>query len=319
VKTISASDIARLATHRDFVEALRAGFAADIVSPLRHHHDLPRAGTDPCKFLMMPSWTDMSARGPAGAFVGLKTVLVVPDNGRRDLPTVQAGYQLFSGETGETLALIDGRELTARRTACASALAADYLAKPGATRLTLIGAGVVGAHLVHAHASVRPIKSVRIYNRSRDKAEALAEALSRDGFEATVPSVPLAESIAWADIVSSATTATEPIIRGDWLKAGVHVDVMGAFKPTMREVDGKGVERASVFVDTREGALSEAGDIMLAIAEGRFAPERIVADLKELCTGSHRGRTREEEITLFKSSGTALEDLACAVMLHDRA
>ena len=113
MKTISAADIARLASHRDFVEALRAGFAGDIVSPLRHHHELPRAGTEPCKFLMMPSWTDMSKRGPEGAFVGLKTVMVVPDNGRRDLPTVQAGYQLFSGETGETLALIDGRELTA--------------------------------------------------------------------------------------------------------------------------------------------------------------------------------------------------------------
>ena len=319
MKTISASDIARLATHRDFVDALRTGFAADIVSPLRHHHDLPRAGTESCKFLMMPSWTNMSVRGPERAFVGLKTVMVVPDNARRDLPTVQAGYQLFSGATGETLALIDGRELTARRTACASALAADYLARPDASRLTLIGAGVVGAHLVHAHASVRPIETVRIYNRSRDKAEALAEALGRDGIAASAPAIPLAESIGWADIVSSATTSTEPVIRGEWLKAGIHVDVMGAFRPTMREVDGAAVERASVFVDTREGALSEAGDIMLAIAEGRFAPERIAADLKELCTGRHRGRTRDDEITLFKSSGTALEDLACAIMLHDRA
>jgi ornithine cyclodeaminase/alanine dehydrogenase-like protein (mu-crystallin family) len=319
LKTISASDIARLATHRDFVEALRTGFAADIVSPLRHHHDLPRAGTDACKFLMMPSWTEMSVRGPEGGFVGLKTVMVVPYNARRDLPTVQAGYQLFSGVTGETLALIDGRELTARRTACASALAADYLARPDASCLTLIGAGVVGAHLVHAHASVRPIKTVRIYNRSRDKAQTLAEALSRDGIAASAPEIPLAESIGWADIVSSATTSTDPVIRGEWLKAGVHVDVMGAFRPTMREVDGPAVERASVFVDTREGALSEAGDIMLAIAEGRFAPERIAADLKELCTGRHRGRASDDEITLFKSSGTALEDLACAIMLHDRA
>jgi ornithine cyclodeaminase/alanine dehydrogenase-like protein (mu-crystallin family) len=319
VKTISAADIARLASHRDFVEALRSGFAGDIVSPLRHHHELPRAGADPCKFLMMPSWTDMSRRGPKDAFVGLKTVMVVPDNGRRDLPTVQAGYQLFSGETGEILALIDGRELTARRTACASALAADYLARADAARLTLIGAGVVGAHLVYAHAAVRPIRTVRIYNRSRDKAEALAASLSRDGFEATAPSIPLAESIAWADIVSSATTSTEPVIHGQWLKDGVHVDVMGAFKPTMREVDGDAVERASVFVDTREGALAEAGDIVLAIKEGRLSPERIAADLKDLCGGRHRGRSSDHEITLFKSSGTALEDLACAIMLHERA
>jgi ornithine cyclodeaminase/alanine dehydrogenase-like protein (mu-crystallin family) len=319
VKTISAADIARLASHRDFVEALRSGFAGDIVSPLRHHHELPRAGADPCKFLMMPSWTDMSRRGPKDAFVGLKTVMVVPDNGRRDLPTVQAGYQLFSGETGEILALIDGRELTARRTACASALAADYLARADAARLTLIGAGVVGAHLVLAHAAVRPIRTVRIYNRSRDKAEALAASLSRDGFEATAPSIPLAESIAWADIVSSATTSTEPVIHGQWLKDGVHVDVMGAFKPTMREVDGDAVERASVFVDTREGALAEAGDIVLAIKEGRLSPDRIAADLKDLCGGRHRGRSSDHEITLFKSSGTALEDLACAIMLHERA
>ena len=232
--------------------------------------------------------------------------MVVPDNARRDLPTVQAGYQLFSGATGETLALIDGRELTAWRTACASALAADYWPGPDASRLTLIGAGVVGAHLVHAHASVRPIETVVIYNRSRDKAEALAEALGRDGIAASAPAIPLAESIGWADIVPSATTSTEPVIRGEWLKAGIHVDVMGAFRPTMREVDGG--TKASVFVDTREGALSEAGDIMLAIAEGRFAPERIAADLKELCTGRHRGRTRDDEITLFKPSGTALED-----------
>src|SRR5262249_58185191 len=120
-------------------------------------------------------------------------------------------------------------------------------------------------------------------------------------------------------ICTGATPGTEPVIHGRWLKGGVHIDVMGAFKPTMREVDGEAVERASVFVDTREGALSEAGDILQAIAEGRLTPERIAADLKELCTGQHRGRTEDGEITLFKSSGTALEDLACAIMLNERA
>ena len=184
--------------------------------------------------------------------------------------------------------------------------------------MTLVGAGALGPHFVKAHAAVRPVKRVYVYNRSAPKSEALAAELAAAGFEAQSVS-DLEHVVRQSDIVSCVTTSTAPIVKGAWLKPGAHVDLAGAFKPTMRETDADVVARASVYVDTYDGALAEAGDLLQARDEGKFDFADIRGDLAELCAGKAKGRTAEGEITLFKSAGTAIEDLATAIMLYQKA
>jgi ornithine cyclodeaminase/alanine dehydrogenase-like protein (mu-crystallin family) len=305
VNVITAEQLARVATYPDVIEALRGGFKTDIQTPVRHHHETSDVST----LLLMPAWS--------AAWTGLKTVVVKTDNAAMGLPTVQASYLLINNATGETVAIMDGTELTRRRTAAASALAADYLAAPNASTHLIVGAGALGAHFAKAHAAVRPITQTLIYNRSADKAELLASELRGDGMDAKAVT-DLETAVGQADIVSCITTSIAPIVMGRWLKAGAHVDLAGAFKPSMRETDGEVVARSRVFVDTRDGAFSEAGDLLQARDEGKFDFAAVQGDLFELCRGSVGGRKTADEITLFKSCGTALEDLAAAVMVHLR-
>jgi ornithine cyclodeaminase len=306
MKVISAAELAGIAGYGKVIEALRKGFKADIATPVRHHHETSPVST----LLLMPAWSK--------DWTGLKTVIVKTDNAAKNLPTVQASYLLIRNDTGETVAIMDGTELTRRRTAAASALAADYLARPDASTLVLVGAGALGSHFVRAHAAVRPIKRVFIYNRSPEKAAVLANELKKDGFGASGV-VDLEKAVGQADIVSCVTTSTTAIVRGEWLKPGTHVDLAGAFRPTMRETDGDVVARARVYVDTREGALSEAGDLLQARDEGKFDFANVQGDLFDLCRGTVMGRKSPEEITLFKSCGTAIEDLATAIMVYLRS
>jgi ornithine cyclodeaminase/alanine dehydrogenase-like protein (mu-crystallin family) len=306
MKFISAARLAELAPYADLIEALRAGFRSEIVTPVRHHHE-----TSPVAILLlMPAWS--------GTFTGLKTVVVKSDNAAKGLPTITASYLLIDNDTGATVAMLDGTELTRRRTAAASALAASYLARPDAATLLMVGTGALAPHFIRAHAAVRPIRKVLLYNRSLAKAAALAGDIAADGFD-TAAVADLATAVSEADIVSCATSSTQAIIKGEWLKPGTHVDLAGAFKPTMREVDGETVARATVFVDTRDGAEAEAGDLIQAASEGRFSMDRIAGDLFELCQGRVQGRQAPEEITLFKSCGTAIEDLAAAEMVYLRS
>jgi ornithine cyclodeaminase len=306
MKVISAAELAGIAGYGKVIEALRESFKADIATPVRHHHETSAVST----LLLMPAWSR--------EWTGLKTVIVKSDNAAKNLPTVQASYLLIRNDTGETVAIMDGTELTRRRTAAASALAADYLARPDASTLVLVGAGALGSHFVRAHAAVRPIKHVFIYNRSPEKAATLAAELKIDGFDASAVS-DLEAAVRQADIVTCVTTSIAPIVRGEWLKPGTHVDLAGAFKPTMRETDGDVVARARVYVDTREGALSEAGDLLQAHDEGKFDFAKVQGDLFDLCRGTVKGRGSPEEITLFKSCGTAIEDLATAIMVYLRS
>ena len=306
MKVISGAELAKVAPYSAIVEALRDGFRADITTPVRHHHETSGVST----LLLMPAWSQV--------WTGLKTVVVKTDNAAKNLPTVQASYLLIENATGETVAIMDGTELTRRRTAAASALAADYLARADASTLVLVGAGALGGHFVRAHAAVRPIKRVLIYNRSPEKAVALAAELRTDGLE-TSAVTDLETAVGQADIVTCVTTSTAPIVRGDWLKPGAHIDLAGAFKPTMRETDGDVVARAHVYVDTREGALSEAGDLLQARDEGKFDFANIQGDLFDLCRGVVKGRKSPGDITLFKSCGSAIEDLATAVMVYLRS
>ena len=317
MKSISAAGIRRIVGYRDLVEALRLAFRGDAVTPLRHHHAIERAGRAEAMLLLMPAWTVMS--GPADkGYAGLKTVMVVPDNAERGKPTVQGIYLLYSGETGEALALIDGTELTRMRTAAASALAADYLAPRDAGSLVMVGAGSLAPHLIRAHAEVRPIRRVRIWNRHPKPAAALARKLARQGLDAAVAG-ELEAAVREADIVSCATLSTEPLVRGAWLRPGQHLDLVGAFTPQMRESDDEAMRRARIHVDTREGALSEAGDLIQPMRSGAIAPDAICGDLFDLARGRIAGRASAEEITAFKSCGTALEDLAAAILIYERA
>jgi ornithine cyclodeaminase len=233
------------------------------------------------------------------------------------MPTIQGNYLVFDATTGTPLAALDAKELTVRRTACASALAADYLARDDAKHLVMVGSGALAPHLIGAHASVRPIEKITIWNRHAEKAHELAKSIAEQGMAAE-GTEDLEAAVSAADIVSCATMSRAPLVRGDWLKPGVHVDLVGAFAPDMRETDDEAMARARVFVDTRDGALKEGGDIVQAIAAGAIKEADIQSDLFQLCRNETTGRGSDEEITLFKSVGAALEDLAAAILVIEK-
>jgi ornithine cyclodeaminase len=311
--TISAEEVDRALNFPDLVETLRAAFRAGAVQPVRHHHAIERPEGSGSTLLLMPAWTDFGA-ADAGAdgYIGVKVVTVSPDNNALGKPAVMGVYLLLDGITGEPKALIDGQRLTLWRTAAASALAASYLAREDASKLLVVGAGALAPFLARAHSSVRPIREIRIWNRTPAHAASIAARLSAEGHKASVSS-DLDAALGWADVVSAATITTTPLVKGALLRAGTHVDLVGAFTPAMRESDDDAIIRARVYVDTRAGATKEAGDIVRPLASGLLKPESIVADLHELARGEKKGRESTDEITLFKSVGAALEDLAAGV------
>jgi ornithine cyclodeaminase len=291
------------------IDALSNMFNDDCVAPVRHHHEMEVPGERDATLLLMPAWLP-------GRYAGVKILSVFPDNAQRALPAIFGTYLLSSAKTGEMLAAIEGGELTARRTAATSALAARYLAHPEARELLVCGTGRLSLNLLQAHSITRPLQRLRIWGRSIDKAEELAGQARALGL--AVEAVRDIEAAArTADIISCATLSNEPLISGDWLKPGAHLDLIGGFKPDMREADDAAIRRSSVFVDTRAGAMREAGDIVQPLKSGVLAEDDIKAELAELTGGKHAGRNSGDEITLFKSVGAALEDLAGAVLAYE--
>jgi alanine dehydrogenase len=311
MRIIGPSEVVAALEFPALVESLRQMFRTGCEAPLRHHHTIaaPDGGPD-ATLLLMPAWQ-------AGRHIGIKLVTVFPGNAAVSLPSVMGAYLLLDGKTGEPLALFDGPSLTARRTAAASALAASYLARPDSERLLMVGTGALAPHLVEAHASVRPIRNVLIWGRDPDKAARLAQRLDRRTLKVAA-TTDLEGAVRGAHVISCATLSAEPLVRGDWLPLGVHVDLVGGFTPKMREADDEAVKRARVFVDTRTGAMKEAGDIVQPIASGVLRADDIAGDLFELCRGTRAGRRYHDQITLFKSVGTALEDLAAAQLALER-
>jgi len=310
MRVISAAGIDAALTFPDLIEALRAAFAGDIVVPVRHHHAIERKGMATATHLLMPAWTNSTS----GNFLGTKVVNVFPDNGKRGLPSIYGTYLLMSGETGETLAAMDGTRLTAWRTAAASALAASYLAAPDASRMVMVGAGALAPFLIRAHAAVRPIRQVTLWNHTRARAEALAASLSGTSLGITAAD-DLEDAVRSGDIISCATLSGQPLVKGAWLKPGSHLDLVGAFNPAMRESDDDCVARARLFVDTRGGALKEGGDIVQPMADGLIDRSDIEGDLFDLCRNTVQVIRQKDDITLFKSVGTAIEDLAAAMLV----
>ncbi|MCZ4315470.1 ornithine cyclodeaminase family protein [Comamonadaceae bacterium G21597-S1] len=285
------------------VEHLSKAFAAGAHAPVRHAHAL--GGPD--ALLLMPAWSD--------AVVGVKLVTVMPGNATRGLATVQATYLLLDRASGQPLAMLDGEALTLRRTAAASALAARYLARPGARCLLIVGTGQLAGWMARAHHATQPgLERVLVWGRSPQARAALAETLARESMAAT-PCDDLEAAVRCVDIISCATTSTEPLVRGAWLQPGTHLDLVGGFKPDMREVDDDAVAMARIGVDTYAGALSEAGDLVQPLRDGRITREHIVAELAELTRNEAVVRRSPDDITLFKSVGTALEDLAAAQLV----
>jgi ornithine cyclodeaminase len=310
LRSFSAAEVHAALDYPSLVEALRDVFRkGGEAMPVRQSYDVS-FGCAAAHLLAMPAW----CRGKA---LGVKLVTVFPQNATRGIGAVSSLYVLFDGETGEPRATIDGEALTNRRTAAASALASSYLSRPDSATLLMIGTGHLAHHLPLAHAAVRPIRSVLVWGRNIERATALATTLKDKGLAAR-PVLDLESALAQADIVSCGTTASEPLLKGKHLRPGTHVDLVGAFTPTMRESDDETVLRSSVFVDTYAGALAEAGDILQPIAAGLWKAEAIRGDLHELTSGAKLGRRDAIEITLFKSVGAAIEDLAAATFLDAR-
>ncbi|HEX5452611.1 MAG TPA: ornithine cyclodeaminase family protein [Stellaceae bacterium] len=313
MRTIGPDEVHRLLDYPSLVKALREMFRDGCEVPPRHHHVIPAAPptAGPGTLLLMPAWQP-------GRALGVKAVTVFPDNARRRaMPAVHGTYLLLDPATGMPAALIDGTALTARRTAAASALAAAFLAREDSAVHLVVGTGALAPHLAAAHRAVRPIGRTLVWGRDPAKAAALAARLSEQGIP-SAPASDLAAAVAAADIVTCATLARTPLIRGAWLKPGTHLDLVGGFTPEMREADDEAVRRARVYVDT-EMAIREAGDIVRPLRSGALARERIAGDLFSLVRGACRGRQEVGEITLFKSVGSALEDLAAARLAFERA
>ncbi|MFN7009866.1 MAG: ornithine cyclodeaminase family protein [Allorhizobium sp.] len=293
----------------ELIDAIEGMFRAQCVMPVRHHHDVAVPGEADATLLLMPAWVP-------GDYIGVKLVSVFPDNHTRGLPAIYGSYILSSGKTGKMLAVVDGGELTARRTAATSALAARYLSRSDSAHLLIAGTGRLSLNLIQAHSTVRPITRVTIWGRNAANAEKTAEEARTLGYDA-VATTDLEAAARAADIISCATLSSEPLIHGAWLKPGAHLDLIGAFKPSMRESDDEAVRRAQIYVDTRAGALSEAGDILQPLKAGVISEADIRGDLFDLTGGQTKGRTDDQAITLFKSVGAALEDLAGAILAYE--
>lgn len=272
-------------------------------APERTVHTVPDADGNDAAFLMKPGWV-------AGDVIAIKAVTFFPNNGQLDLPTINAGVLLFSGANGTFLGACDGNVLTTRRTAAASSVAAKRLARTDAERLLVVGTGALAPMTARAHCAVRDYEVVEVWGRTTEKARVLANSLITESIPARVAD-DLDAAVAEADVITCSTGAKSPLIKGALLQPGAHVDLIGAFTPEMRESDDDVVRRSTVFADTRsDGSL--AGDLAQPLAAGIITPADIVGDLAELVAGTHPGRTSDDEITMFKSAGFALEDVAAA-------
>ena len=290
------------------IEALKRMFVEGCEVPLRHTHTFTADDGSQGTVLIMPAWR-------ADRYLGIKTINIFPGNAARGLPGLFATYVLYDARTGEPLAQIDGNEITARRTVAASALAASMLARRNSKRLLVVGAGRVAALVPEAFRQVLPIEAVQVWARQASQAKALVDELRDGGFEASVAS-DLAAAVARADVVSCATLATAPVVQGAWLSPGSHLDLIGSFTPKMREADDACFAGARLFVDTSE-ALQKSGDLLGPMSRGVFSAQDVCGNLAELCAGAVPGRSADDQRTVFKSVGTALEDLAAAALVFE--
>ncbi len=306
-----AGAVARALPYPRLVAALKDAFGQPFHAPQRTIHTLP--GERQGLLVLMPIAQQDS--------IGLKIATVFPDNPTRaGLASIHALVLLLDGNTGVPQAVLDGTEITRRRTAAASALASSFLAREDARTLLMIGTGALAPYLIAAHCSVRPITTVLVWGRSEARAQAAAEIARRERPDLNIVSTSdLPAAAARADVISCATSSKEPVLHGRWLRAGTHVDLVGSFSPDAREADDDVVRGARIFVDTRESALAEAGDLIIPLSKGVISEAAIAGELAGLCTGALQRRTDNGQTTIFKSVGSALEDLVAARLVFENA
>ena len=321
MRLIGASDIDAALSYPALVDILAAAFRDGAIAPPRHHHTIALDARPDATWLLMPAVSAQhtpDGRVVAGRYMGLKSVTVFPDNASRSgRPAVAGTYLLLSTENGETLAVLDATRLTPWRTAATSALAAHHLARPDTETMLMVGAGALAPFLIRAHASIRPIRRVTLWNRTRATAVALLPSLVSTGLDISVTD-DLEAAARAADLISTATLSRTPLIRGAWLKPGTHVDCARRLPPRhARDRRRSRCCRPRLRRHPR-GRIGEAGDLLQPIAAGRINKAHVLADLAELARATHPGRRSADEITLFKSVGASLKDLAAAIAVYER-
>ena len=312
IKQISNEFIEENTNFTELISEIKQHFSSDeVIVPMRHHHDFPNPKVDAdSTLLLMPAWNPSKN-------AGVKIVTVSPENGQFNLPSIQGTYIYFDAIKGSIKAILEAKSLTVKRTAAASALASFYLSRKDASSLLMIGTGALSINLIKAHAAVRPIKEVFIWGRNFEKATAICDLLKNEKF--TIKAIEtIEEKITEVAIISCATLSKKPLVLGKYLKKGQHIDLVGAYKKDMREADDETISKAAIYVDTFQGGLKESGDIVTPLQNGTLQEEDIKADLFQLCSGQKKGRSTAKEITVFKSVGHALEDLAAANYYYNK-
>jgi ornithine cyclodeaminase/alanine dehydrogenase-like protein (mu-crystallin family) len=300
---IDAERLRALTPWPKLIDALQSAFREPCEVPERLHFDVSGVGS----LIIMPAWHQ-------NGFLGVKLVQVFPGNSSIGKPTVHGLYMLASASNGEVLSLIDAQELTARRTAATSALASRFLSRESSQCLLVMGTGRLAFEVISAHATVRPIDQVLIWGRNRERASSLSDRVNDTLTLHAQPIDSLDRAVLQADIISTVTTAIEPILSGRNLRPGTHVDLIGGYTPLMREADDDVMRSAKIYVDRVSSALREAGDIASPLERGIITKSAIRGDLFGLCTERAPKRSSEKDITVFKSVGLALEDLAAAAL-----
>jgi ornithine cyclodeaminase/alanine dehydrogenase-like protein (mu-crystallin family) len=312
---LSHDEVGKLLPMKDCIavmrEALIALAAGEVHQPLRTIIRPPDAAG---LMGLMPSYIS----GDRAAF-GLKAICVFPGNPARGKDAHQGAVLLFSADTGELQAMMNASAITAIRTAAVSAVATDLLARKDASRLALIGSGVQARSHLAAMAQVRALERCRIVSRQLENARAFAAEMKGNFSFPFEVFATVAEALEGADLIVTATNATEPIIKREWIAPGAHLNLVGASTPNAREVDSATMAASSVFVDRRESTMNEAGDYLFAVRDGAIGADHIRAEIGELLHEGKPGRTSAEEITLFKSLGLAVEDLAATEYLYRKA
>ena len=310
MRYIGSEEVADALPYGELVESLREIYCAEGMTAKRDLIDLEQMSeTEGTCMAFMPAW------GP-GHDLTIKIFTLFPGNRKKGLPTINAVIFVFDPLNGAPKAIIDGTEITRRRTAGMCALAADYLARPDSKHLLVCGAGALAPHAALAHASVRPIEFIKIWARRPEAAESVAEFVrsQRDDIEVSVAG-DLPAACRHADIVSCQTSSPEPVIFGKWIEAGTHMDFVGSHDPEKRECDDEAARKSRIYVDVMETAMKEAGDVLIPLKSGVITKSQIVGDLSDLTRKKVQGRMSADEITLFKSTGSALADMAAAELV----
>ncbi len=311
---LSETDVHQTLNFTDLINTLQKTFSRPFGMPQRQVFELEPAPENHDAFAVLPSWSEET--------IAVKAFTYLPDNPKQseDLKSIYAQIMIFDRKTGVPQAIVDGTSATYWRTAAVSGLAGRFLSREDASKLLLCGTGNLASYMALAHTAVRDIKQIKVWGRSTAKVEQVINEIKakRPDIEAGV-SDNINEDVQWADIISCATRSPKPLFDGSLVKAGTHIDLVGNHLKTARECDSTIITRSSVFVDAKVNCLAEAGELLIPVNEGVFSLDDVKAELSELCKGELSGRQSDDEITLFKSVGSAIADLACAQLVYQKS